>query len=226
MEPNLSRSRYLIWFHYFYQHPTKYIFLKTRHCFKAKRMRRPCQLDYVQSSWTSASTRKFSIYLGHQRLHSCTCSGRVQPDEDVGHGGGVRGSHQHWKQEWLLSRLLKILICFPCSLPIGRFRSTFLSEKLCDPLWNWLHPCNRAGLTPLTLAAYLARMEMFFHIASVERYKRFNVWKIEALHVLKGRCTGNLATWRALLILWSIWTQFTRKQVREDSIFFISHQTH
>merc|ERR1711884_854228 len=28
---------------------------------------------------------------------------------------------------------------------------------------------NRAGLTPLTLAAYLARMDMFFHIASVER---------------------------------------------------------
>ena len=27
----------------------------------------------------------------------------------------------------------------------------------------------RAGLTPLTLAAYLARMDMFFHIASVER---------------------------------------------------------
>ena len=28
---------------------------------------------------------------------------------------------------------------------------------------------NKAGLTPLTLAAYLARMDMFFHIASVER---------------------------------------------------------
>lgn len=28
---------------------------------------------------------------------------------------------------------------------------------------------NRYGLTPLTLAAYLARMDMFFHIASVER---------------------------------------------------------
>ena len=28
---------------------------------------------------------------------------------------------------------------------------------------------NRLGLTPLTMAAYLARMDMFFHIASIER---------------------------------------------------------
>ena len=28
---------------------------------------------------------------------------------------------------------------------------------------------NNLGLTPLTLAAYLARMDMFFHIASIER---------------------------------------------------------
>ena len=28
---------------------------------------------------------------------------------------------------------------------------------------------NRLGLTPLTTAAYLARMDMFFHIASIER---------------------------------------------------------
>ena len=28
---------------------------------------------------------------------------------------------------------------------------------------------NNLGLTPLTMAAYLARMDMFFHIASVER---------------------------------------------------------
>ena len=28
---------------------------------------------------------------------------------------------------------------------------------------------NRLGLTPLTLAAYLAKMDMFFHIASIER---------------------------------------------------------
>ncbi len=28
---------------------------------------------------------------------------------------------------------------------------------------------NKQKLTPLTMAAYLARMEMFFHIASIER---------------------------------------------------------
>ena len=28
---------------------------------------------------------------------------------------------------------------------------------------------NKLGLTPLTMAAYLARMDMFFHIASIER---------------------------------------------------------
>ena len=28
---------------------------------------------------------------------------------------------------------------------------------------------NKQRLTPLTMAAYLARMEMFFHIASIER---------------------------------------------------------
>ena len=28
---------------------------------------------------------------------------------------------------------------------------------------------NKFGLTPLTMAAYLARMDMFFHIASIER---------------------------------------------------------
>ena len=28
---------------------------------------------------------------------------------------------------------------------------------------------NNQGLTPLTTAAYLARMDMFFHIASIER---------------------------------------------------------
>ena len=28
---------------------------------------------------------------------------------------------------------------------------------------------NRAGLTPLTMAAFLARIDMFFHIASIER---------------------------------------------------------
>ena len=43
-------------------------------------------------------------------------------------------------------------------------------------MWDMVVECgaainieNRAGLTPLTLAAYLARMDMFFHIASVER---------------------------------------------------------
>lgn len=43
-------------------------------------------------------------------------------------------------------------------------------------MWDMVVECgaainieNRAGLTPLTLAAYQARMEMFFHIASVER---------------------------------------------------------
>ena len=43
-------------------------------------------------------------------------------------------------------------------------------------MWNMVVECgaainieNKAGLTPLTLAAYQARMEMFFHIASVER---------------------------------------------------------
>ena len=28
---------------------------------------------------------------------------------------------------------------------------------------------NKLGLTPLTMAAYLAKMDMFFHIASIER---------------------------------------------------------
>ena len=28
---------------------------------------------------------------------------------------------------------------------------------------------NKQGLTPLTTAAFLARMDMFFHIASIER---------------------------------------------------------
>ena len=43
-------------------------------------------------------------------------------------------------------------------------------------MWDMVVECgaamnieNKAGLTPLTLAAYLARMDMFFHIASVER---------------------------------------------------------
>ena len=43
-------------------------------------------------------------------------------------------------------------------------------------MWDMVVECgaainieNKAGLTPLTLAAYQARMEMFFHIASVER---------------------------------------------------------
>ena len=37
---------------------------------------------------------------------------------------------------------------------------------------------NRLGLTPLTLAAYLARMEMFFHIASVEREIYWQLGKV------------------------------------------------
>ncbi|XP_023334395.1 transient receptor potential cation channel subfamily V member 6 [Eurytemora carolleeae] len=43
-------------------------------------------------------------------------------------------------------------------------------------MWDMVVECgaainieNKAGLTPLTLAAYLARMDMFFHICSVER---------------------------------------------------------
>ena len=43
-------------------------------------------------------------------------------------------------------------------------------------MWDMAVECGAAinienvfGLTPLTLAAYLARMDMFFHIASVER---------------------------------------------------------
>ena len=43
-------------------------------------------------------------------------------------------------------------------------------------MWDMVVECgaamnieNKAGLTSLTLAAYLARMDMFFHIASIER---------------------------------------------------------
>ena len=47
---------------------------------------------------------------------------------------------------------------------------------------------NRQGLTPLTTAAYLARMDMFFHIASIERVGAYS-----------GLSTPTLAYLRLLL---------------------------
>merc|ERR1711884_222830 len=66
---------------------------------------------------------------------------------------------------------------------------------------------NRAGLTPLTLAAYLARMDMFFHIASVERevyWQLGNVtcsaYPLEYLDTIHSE-TGELQTNSALNLI-------------------------
>ena len=55
---------------------------------------------------------------------------------------------------------------------------------------------NNQGLTPLTTAAYLARMDMFFHIASIEREI---YWQI-------GNVTCSAYPLRLLLFYWyKIW---------------------
>ena len=51
---------------------------------------------------------------------------------------------------------------------------------------------NNQGLTPLTTAAYLARMDMFFHIASIEREI---YWQI-------GNVTCSAYPLRLLLFYW------------------------
>ena len=81
-------------------------------------------------------------------------------------------------------------------------------------MWDMVVECgaainieNRAGLTPLTLAAYLARMDMFFHIASVERevyWQLGNVtcsaYPLEYLDTIHSE-TGELQTKSALNLI-------------------------
>ena len=70
-------------------------------------------------------------------------------------------------------------------------------------MWDMVVECgaamnieNKAGLTPLTLAAYLARMDMFFHIASIEREI---YWQI-------GNVTCSAYPLRLVLFYWyKIW---------------------
>jgi transient receptor potential cation channel subfamily V protein 5 len=60
-------------------------------------------------------------------------------------------------------------------------------------MWDMAVECGAAinienvfGLTPLTLAAYLARMDMFFHIASVEREIYWQLGKDTLVIMLDG----------------------------------------
>ena len=70
-------------------------------------------------------------------------------------------------------------------------------------MWDMAVECGAAinienvfGLTPLTLAAYLARMDMFFHIASVEREIYWQLGKFIQPNALQEGKVPSLASFK------------------------------